>query len=66
VNSIPLGEKAVYGGIVVGIIRAVAGVAGDWSIGSNLLFDPFPITQVAIWQWNNVSFPRSYSMPIND
>ena len=52
-DSIRLGEKAVHGGIVVGIVGAVfgvAGVVGNRSVGGNLLFDPFPITQVAIWQ----------------
>jgi hypothetical protein len=58
-DSIRLGEKAVYGGIVVGIVGVVVGVTGvvgNRSVGSDLLSDPFPITQVAIWQRHNVSF----------
>jgi hypothetical protein len=46
-DSIRLGEKAVYGGIVVGIVKAVVGVTGvvgNRSVGGYLLFDPFPIT----------------------
>jgi hypothetical protein len=68
-DSIRLGEKAVYGGIVVGILGAVvrvAGVIGNRSVGSDLLSYPFPVTQVAIWQRYNVSFPRRYSTPILD
>ena len=40
-DSIRLGEKAVCGGIVVGIAGAVVGVAGvvgDRSVGSDLRF----------------------------
>jgi hypothetical protein len=53
---IRFGERADYGGIVVGIVGAVVGVigvVGNRSVGSDLLFDPFPITQVAIWQRHN-------------
>src|ERR1035438_2757939 len=50
-NLIRLGEKAVYGGIVVGIVGAVVGVAGvvgNRSVGSDLLLDPFPIRQARL------------------
>ncbi|MGD0631956.1 MAG: hypothetical protein ABR987_21710 [Terracidiphilus sp.] len=44
-DSIRLGEKAVYGGIVVGIAGAVVGVAGvvgNGSVGGDLPAAPGP------------------------
>jgi hypothetical protein len=59
-DSIRLGEKAVYCSIVVGIIGAVVGVTGvieNRSVGGNLLFDPFPITKIAIGSGITSPFP---------
>ena len=47
IDTISLGEEAVYSLIVIGIVGTIVGVVGivgDWSVGGNLLLDPFPIT----------------------
>src|ERR1700677_1408678 len=65
-NSIRLGEKAVYGGIVVGIVGAVVGVAGvigNRRVSSDLFLDPLPIRQARLcareisFEFHRPSFP---------